>query len=315
MASHLWPVQMFDPEAPYTVIERRLPHWSQAGALAFITWRTVDSIPTAVLQQWHTDRRHWLRAHGIDPEAEDWRRRLGDLDGSLRREFTRQFSERWHRSLDAGHGACALRDPEIAKIVGDSLRHFDGERYELTDYIIMPNHVHLLAAFVDEAGMLEQCDSWKHFTARQINLRLGSKGRYWQQDGFDHLVRSVEQFELFRRYIANNPSKAGLKPGEFLHYSKPMSPLAPREEAQTVRLSLTAGRANCLGSLSRSERATLIPEIGADHARRADERMVGGNELDLAGHQFERHGGDVGALHADHVVERAGGEHLGGIGP
>jgi len=205
---------MFDPDAPYAVVDRRLPHWAQAGTVCFITWRTYDSIPTVVLNQWHTDRHQWLRAHGIDPQADDWRRQFRALDRSIRAEFTRRFSECWHRYLDDGHGACILRNPEIAKIVDDSLRHFDGDRYELTDFIIMPNHVHLLATFADEEGMLEQCDSWKHYyTARQINLRLASKGRFWQQDGFDHLVRSVEHFELFRRYIANNPSKASLKPG------------------------------------------------------------------------------------------------------
>jgi type I restriction enzyme R subunit len=211
---------MFNPGTPYAVVDRRLPHWSQAGTVCFITWRTFDSIPTEVLNQWHADRHQWLRAHGINPKAVNWRRQLRALDRPIRAEFTRQFSECWHRYLDEGHGSCVLRNPEIAKIVGNSLHHFDGERYELTDFVIMPNHVHLLAAFVNEDGMLDQCDSWKHFTARQINLRLGSKDRFWQQDGFDHLVRSVEQFELFRRYIANNPSKAGLKTGEFLYYSK-----------------------------------------------------------------------------------------------
>ncbi len=57
--------------------------------------------------------------------------------------------------------------------------------------------------------MLEQFESWKHFTARSINRKLGNRGRFWQQDGFDHLVRSVEQFEHFRRYIANNGIKSG----------------------------------------------------------------------------------------------------------
>jgi type I restriction enzyme R subunit len=65
--------------------------------------------------------------------------------------------------------------------------------------------------------MLAQCDSWKHYTATQINRRLHLKGRFWQQDGFDHLVRTVEQFEHLRRYIADNPKKANLHAGEFVH--------------------------------------------------------------------------------------------------
>ena len=68
--------------------------------------------------------------------------------------------------------------------------------------------------------MLTQCEGWKHFQAVQINRAISSSGRFWQQDGFDHLVRSEEQFEHFRRYIADNPRKAGLSPGEFIVWSK-----------------------------------------------------------------------------------------------
>ena len=83
----------------------------------------------------------------------------------------------------------------------------------------MPDHVHVLVAFPDEAELLRQCESWKHFTAAKINRGLGRKGRFWQQDGFDHLIRSAEQFEFLRGYLQDNPSRAGLRAGEFVHYS------------------------------------------------------------------------------------------------
>src|SRR5204862_6392833 len=103
---------------------------------------------------------------------------------------------RWHDGLDAGHGACVLRQRALAEVVENSLRHFDGDRYELLDFVIMPNHVHLLAAFPDEDAMLAQCESWKHYTATQINRRLKQKGRLWQEDAFDHLVRGEAQFQI-----------------------------------------------------------------------------------------------------------------------
>src|SRR5205085_2067391 len=106
------------------------------------------------------------------------------------------------------HGECVLRRAEFSEEVAKSLRHFDGDRYDLTDFVILPNHVHILAAFPDEAAMLAQCDSWKHFTATKLNRALGRKGRFWQQDGFDHLVRSVEQFAYLRGYFADNPRRA-----------------------------------------------------------------------------------------------------------
>jgi len=69
--------------------------------------------------------------------------------------------------------------------------HFDGDRYEIMDFVIMPNHVHWLVAFPAEDLMLRQCESWKRFTTTKINQVIGRQGRFWQQDGFDHLVRSL----------------------------------------------------------------------------------------------------------------------------
>ncbi len=109
-------------------------------------------------------------------------------------------------------------------IVADSLRKFDGDRYDLTDFVVMPNHVHLLVAFQDQETMLKQCESWKHWQATQIHRVTHETGRFWQQDGFDHLVRSCEQFEHLRRYIANNPKIAHLAPGEFVVWSKSLGP-------------------------------------------------------------------------------------------
>jgi hypothetical protein len=84
----------------------------------------------------------------------------------------------------------------------------------------MPKHVHLLVAFPDDDALLKQCESCKRFTATAINKLIGGTGRFWQQDGFDHLVRSERQSAVLRRYLLENPFKARLKAGEFLNFSK-----------------------------------------------------------------------------------------------
>src|SRR5262249_62033808 len=94
---------------------------------------------------------------------------------------------------------------------------FDGQRYCMGDFVVMPNHVHLLAVFPTAAAMKEQCDSWLHYTAFQINRVIGERGKFWQQEPFDHLVRSLEQYEYLRTYIADNPRKAKLHPGEYYY--------------------------------------------------------------------------------------------------
>lgn len=214
-------VQVFDPRQNYNVVERRLPHWSQPGTMCFIIWRTWDSMPAHVIADWLAEREAWLRRHGIDPSSGDWELRLRTLPDDRVIEFRQYVADRWNDRLDALHGACVLRQSALGRIVADSFNHFDAVRYHMSDYVVMPNHVHLLAAFPDEGSMLAQCESWKHFTATRLNRALRRRGRFWQQDGFDHLVRSLEQFEHLRRYIAQNPSQAGLSPGEYIHQSKP----------------------------------------------------------------------------------------------
>jgi putative transposase len=215
------PFRYFEPKEEYFVVERRdLPHWAQAGTICFITWRTWDSMPQPVLEAWANDRDAWLKQHGADPHRHGWKAALAQLPFDDRIQFHEEFSQRWEELLDNGYGSCVLRRPELAKIVGDSLRHFDGERYVLFDFVIMPNHVHLLAAFSTAEEQLKQCNSWKHFTAVRINRALTRKGRFWEVDDFDHLVRSEEQFCFLRDYIAMNPRRGGLREGEFLHYSR-----------------------------------------------------------------------------------------------
>jgi len=218
----LLPFRLFDDEADAAVVRRKLPHWSQPGTVAFITWRTLDSMPTAIVKQWRADRDHWLRSHAIDPARPNWREKLDELDRHLVRAFLETFWNRWQDALDDCHGACVFKTPELAEIVAKSLWQFDNDCYLMLDFVVMPNHIHLLAAFPDEDAMLNQCESWKHYTATHINGRLKQRGRFWQKDGFDHLVRNQEQFAYLRRYIAENPQKARLRDGEFEHYSRPL---------------------------------------------------------------------------------------------
>ena len=213
-------MRFFDPNDELLITQRKLPHWAQAGSVVFITWRTSDSMPKSIIERWRAERNRWLVAHDIDPTRKGWKMRVQQLPPELMLEYHERFTTRWHDELDACHGSCVLERPEIAEIVTNSLLHFDGDRYEMLDFVIMPNHVHLMATLSDRQAMLDQCDSWKHFTAREINRQLGTQGRFWQQDAFDHLVRHGGQFRRLRDYIANNPAKAKLRPDQATVWSR-----------------------------------------------------------------------------------------------
>ena len=105
---------------------RRLPHLTQAGAIYFVTFRLADSVPLEVARRWNDDKTTWLAANPPpwSPEME--------------RLYHRRFTMRLERWLDAGHGACALKQPELRGEITESLLHDDEKLYELGDYVIMP---------------------------------------------------------------------------------------------------------------------------------------------------------------------------------
>ncbi|WP_372716951.1 transposase [Novipirellula sp.] len=207
----------FDPKAELLVHDRLRPHWSQAGAIVFATFRCIDSIPKGVMQRWDREKNDWLQRRGL-LQSRHWSDVLPKLEAPLNAEFSKQFNRCREDFLDTCRGRCLLRRPELAKIVGDALMHFDGQRYALGDFVVMPNHVHLLAAFPNADAMERQFDSWLHFTAFRIHQAIGERGHFWQQEPFDHLVRSLNQYEYLVKYIEENPRKARLKPGEYLYH-------------------------------------------------------------------------------------------------
>jgi hypothetical protein len=75
----------------------------------------------------------------------------------------------------------------------------------------MPNHVHLLVSPHKDHSLNDILQSWKSFSAHEINKREKCTGQLWQHESYDHIVRSPEQLRHFENYIHNNPAKAGIK--------------------------------------------------------------------------------------------------------
>jgi replication-associated recombination protein RarA len=184
----------FDSSAPVGRLRGgNLPHWRQDGAMYFVTWRAADSMPPERVDQWIKEQDAWLKAH-----PEPWS--LGDEE-----EYYRLFPDRWETWLDEGHGECLLGRSQIRQIVEEVLRHDDGTKYRLEDFIVMPNHVHVLVSPLGSHTLSEITQAWKSTAAHRINKLLGRSGTFWQKESFDHIVRSAEQAQKFREYIQENP--------------------------------------------------------------------------------------------------------------
>ncbi|QOV91778.1 REP-associated tyrosine transposase [Humisphaera borealis] len=203
-----------------------LPHCDQSGLLQSITYRLADSLPASVLAKIEDEL-----ALLPPPKQDDERRR------------------RFEQWLDAGHGSCLLRDPAAADCVVQGWRHFDGKRYDLMAWVVMPNHVHVMVRVYEGWTLGKIVQSWKSFTSRKIGkmlrekivgnaeLQLGTglsspvknvkqglgnagpeagvtptevSGGIWMREYWDRYIRNEQHFTATVDYIHQNPVKAGI---------------------------------------------------------------------------------------------------------
>lgn len=162
-----------------------LPHVEKDGLTQFITFRLADSMPQDVLSRWHADL-----ASGEITDAD--------------------FRKRIECYLDQNYGSSHLRDPRIATILQETLLKWDGERYKLISWVIMPNHGHILLTPEAEFSVADIMHSIKSYTAHEANKILGRKGQFWSREYFDRFIRDRRHIASTIAYIENNPVKARL---------------------------------------------------------------------------------------------------------
>jgi REP element-mobilizing transposase RayT len=171
-----------------------LPHFEGGEVFQFITFRLKDSLPRAVL--------------------EGWRRQLAREDEATLRRRVEAY-------LDEGYGGAHLKDPRAAALVQNALLHHDGDQYRLTAWVVMPNHVHLLALPRRGYSLSAIVHAIKSYTASEVNKLLGRRGAFWMEDYFDRYIRDADHYGKTVAYIEHNPVKARLckTPADWLYGS------------------------------------------------------------------------------------------------
>jgi type I restriction enzyme R subunit len=203
-----------------------LPHWRQAGCTYFVTFRLADSVPEPVLQELEQERIRWLNSHGVDPRDQAWKESFAILPAQVRRLYEQTIGRLLNTALDKCHGSCVLRNPVIATKLAKALDYFHGQRVLTGDYVVMPNHVHVLLTPLDGFELEDILQSIKSYSANEINRALNRDGNLWQRESYDHIVRDAAQLEAFQNYISANPLKANLREGEYI-LSKAVYSLEP----------------------------------------------------------------------------------------
>lgn len=171
-----------------------LPHWDAQHAIYFVTFNLHDAVPMRILNR-------------IRAEADA--RLAANCTASEKRAIEDWMHARISDELDQSHNSCVMRDPGIASIVASAITHFDGERYELLAWCVMPSHVHVVMSLLGER-LDRVLHSWKSFTARQCNAALKREGAFWQDGYYDRCVRNSSELRATVEYVAMNPGKAGL---------------------------------------------------------------------------------------------------------
>jgi len=194
--------RMPEPQEIHKRLGSYLPHWTREGAVYAVVFRLGDSLPHTVLETWLFERRDIIRTA----------QQMGRPFSSHEEERLKLLhSERVENYLDAGHGACWMRQPAVAELVANALRHFDGQRYRLHAWCVMPNHVHVVVEPFKGHPLPEIMHSWKSFTAKAANKLLGRSESFWQDEYYDHLIRDGDDYTHAVSYLLGNPEAAGLK--------------------------------------------------------------------------------------------------------
>ena len=187
--------QYFSPYKNLTVTEANLPHWNQDEVSYFVTFRLADSLPQAKLTQWKIERDQSLAQNTLPHTDEQ------------KADYYDRFPASIEVWLDAGYGSCCLNDPEKKSIVQNTLKHFDKERYNLGNYVVAGNHVHVLVTPLNDNTLSNIIHRWKSYTATKINARLKKHGPFWQKEYYDHIVRSANAADYIEHYIDRHKEK------------------------------------------------------------------------------------------------------------
>jgi len=176
-----------------------LPHWDFKKAVQAITFRLADCVPASVIQAWKTE---------LSTIADD-------------RQRDKELHRRIAKYEDAGHGDAVLANPPIAAILQDKLLDGHHADYQLLEWCVMPNHVHVIIKPSPGAVLSEIVRRWKGSSAREINRVLGRRGRLWQREYYDRLIRGQTHLNAAIDYVHHNPVQAGLcaTPADWTHSS------------------------------------------------------------------------------------------------
>ena len=168
-----------------------IPHIDRPHLIQLVTIRLHDAVPEALVEKWKIELA--------------WTRRLSARDP--RQVALRKLNDKYE---DAGCGVCWLGEEKIARIVEQSILRFDGKRYRIIAWCIMPNHAHVIFEIWEGYPLNALLHSMKSYSAHEANRVLDRRGIFWFREYHDRCIRDDQHLANAVEYVENNPVKAGL---------------------------------------------------------------------------------------------------------
>jgi REP element-mobilizing transposase RayT len=108
-----------------------------------------------------------------------------------------------------------LLSPKARDLVLACCLYPHGRKCRVHAVVVMPEHVHLLLSPLrNTAGetftFAEILHPIKSVSAHRINKLRSAEGPVWQDESFDHVVRSEEKLDDKIEYLTQNPVRRGL---------------------------------------------------------------------------------------------------------
>ena len=108
-------------------------------------------------------------------------------------------------------GRRVLQSERNAQLLIDVLRSLAAERkFKLHDFVVMPDHLHLLLTVYDEMTIEKAMQLIKGRFSHRLSHEFGYKGEVWHRGFTEEQVMNRKSFEAHREYIAQNPVKERL---------------------------------------------------------------------------------------------------------
>ncbi len=154
-----------------------LPHIDLLGYYQFVTFRTYESLDHYIMKVREENIERKKREYIIDRY----------LDSSLKGAYL---------------------NGKVLLYLKEFLFSLDGDVYDLVAFVVMPNHVHILFRQIDSLDITMQ--KIKGGSALGINKILNRRGKFWESNYYDRVIRDEKQFRITYDYIKYNALRADL---------------------------------------------------------------------------------------------------------